>query len=146
MKQWYALYVLLCSYGTNQGVTIMANRVTCPVGRLSDHNGVSSNLHTTFFYNILTKHYIVHRSGRGMGVFRGSEICTVSHILSSGMKSVVPEEGINGSYRQIHHTVCMGCNYLSLPLTHASDTFLIILWDVITCPCPWNLLLVQNSS
>ena len=64
------------------------------------------------------------------------------------------------------------CNYLSLPLIPASGTTLLIsschnwgglcqkqvsragtsnyipqyLWDVIICPCPWYLLLVQHSS
>ena len=47
--------------------------------------------------------------------------------------------------------ITMECNYLSLPLIPASATILLIyslalLWEVITCPCPWYLLLSQYFS
>ena len=57
--------------------------------------------------------------------------------------------------------ISVGCNYLSLPLTPpkwgpvcpkqvsragTSNYIPQILWDVITCPCPWHLLLAHKSS
>ena len=39
-------------------------------------------------------------------------------------RNVVPEEGIKCRDKQLHPTASVGCNYLSMPLIHASGTTL----------------------
>ena len=38
------------------------------------------------------------------------------------MRTCAPEAGIRGRHKQLHPTVSVGCNYLSLPKIPASST------------------------
>ena len=42
------------------------------------------------------------------------------------IRHVVPQAGIKGLDKQLHHTNIVGCNYLSLPLIPASGTTLLM--------------------
>ena len=67
---------------------------------------------------------------------------------SSIMTTRVPKARIKGRDKQLQPTETVGCNYFSLPLMPAfwHTSLHMILWDVITCPCPLYTLLAHKSS
>ena len=82
----------------------------------------------SFCLNTNNIHPIAHPPGRYMGVF-----AWVQNIINSTMQ-----------YHSMTEECCARSMYHSR--TWTSNYIPQILWDVITCPCPWYLLLVQHSS
>ena len=76
--------------------------------------------------------------------YQGQGQVITSHIIC-GMQLLVPAP--DTCFWHNTTQLCVGCNYLSLPLIPVSGTTLLnCVWDVITCPCPWYLFLAQHSS
>ena len=57
----------------------------------------------------------------------------VTVMIKRHTKCVVLKAAIKGRYKSLHPKYIVGCNYLSLPLVHATDTTLLISQYIFFC-------------